>query len=57
MLNCLIAMGIVTAFTTVTGLLTIKIAEMIVEQAEKEEEDFVYDKDGNKIPYNEDDQE
>lgn len=57
MLNALIAMGILTVFTTTAGLLSIKVAEMIVEKAEQEEEDFVYDKDGNKIPYNEDDQE
>lgn len=56
--QALIAMGIVGTFSLAAGLISIKIAEGIVERAElEEEEDFVHDKDGNKIAYNEDDQE
>lgn len=53
--QALIAIGIVASFSALAGLISIKIAEGIVERSE--EEDFVYDKDGNKIAFNEDDQE
>ena len=56
--QALLAMGIVGTFSAAAGLISIKIAEGIVERSElEEEEDFVYDKDGNKMTYNEDDQE
>lgn len=53
--QALIAIGIVASFSAAAGLISIKIAEGIVERSD--EEDFVYDKDGNKIAFNEDDQE
>lgn len=56
--QCLIAMGIVGTFSAAAGLISIKIAEHIVEEAEKmEEKDYVYMEDGTPVEYNEDDQE
>ena len=56
--QALLAIGIVGTFGTVAGLLSIKVAEHIVEEAEKmEEQDYVYMKDGTPVEYNEDDQE
>ena len=57
MMEALIALGIVGTFSAVAGLLTFKISEEIVRRAELEEEDYVYDNEGNKIRFNEDDQE
>ena len=54
----LIAMGILGTFSAAAGLITIKIAEHIVEETEKmEEKDYVYMKDGTPVEFNEDDQE
>ena len=56
--QALIAMGIVGTFSVAAGLISIKIAEHIVEEAEKmEEKDYVYMEDGTPVEYNEDDQE
>lgn len=56
--QALIAMGIVGTFSTVAGLLSIKIAEHIVEEADQmEEKDYVYMEDGTSVEFNEDDQE
>lgn len=55
--QALLAMGIVGTFSA-AGLISIKIAEHIVEEAEKmEEKDYVYMEDGTPVEYNEDDQE
>lgn len=54
----LVAMGVVTTFGAVAALLTMKVAERIIEEAEKmEEKDYVYMNDGTEVEYNEDDQE
>lgn len=56
--QALLAMGIVGTFGAAAGLISIKIAEHIVEEAEKmEEKDYVYMEDGTPVEYNEDDQE
>ena len=56
--QALIAMGILGTFSAAAGLITIKIAEHIVEETEKmEEKDYVYMKDGTPVEFNEDDQE
>ena len=57
--QALLAIGIVGTFGIVAGLISIKVAEHIVEEAEKmeEEQDYVYMKDGTPVEYNEDDQE
>ena len=56
--QALIAMGIVGTFSAAAGLISIKIAEHIVEEAEKmEEKDYVYMEDGTAVEFNEDDQE
>lgn len=56
--QALIAMGIVGTFSVAAGLISIKIAEHIVEEAEKmEEKDYVYMEDGTPVEFNEDDQE
>ena len=59
MLEVLIFVGVSTAFTVAAGLISIKVAEHIVEEAEKmeEEKDYVYMDDGTPVEYNEDDQE
>ena len=55
--QALIAMGIVGAFSVAAGLISIKIAERIIEESEKtEEKDYVYMEDGTPVEYNEDDQ-
>lgn len=55
----LLAIGIVASFSTAAGLLTIKIAEHICDEAMKQEEqeDYVYMNDGTPVLYNEEDQE
>lgn len=56
--QALLAMGIVGTFSAVAGLISIKIAEHIVEEADKmEEKDYVYMNDGTPVEFNEDDQE
>lgn len=56
--QALLAAGIVGTFGAAAGLISIKIAEHIVEEAEKmEEKDYVYMEDGTPVEYNEDDQE
>lgn len=56
--QALIAAGIVGTFSAAAGLISIKIAEHIVEEAEKmEEKDYVYMEDGTPVEFNEDDQE
>lgn len=56
--QALIAMGIVGTFSAAAGLISIKIAEHIVEEAEKmEEKDYVYMEDGTSVEFNEEDQE
>jgi hypothetical protein len=58
--QALLAIGIVGTFGTVAGLISIKVAEHIVEEAEKmeeEQEDYVYMNDGTPVLYNEEDQE
>lgn len=58
LVEALVAAGIVTTFGTVAALLSIKVAEHIIEEAEKmEEKDYVYMNDGTEVEYNEDDQE
>ena len=58
LVEALVAAGIVTTFGTVAALLSIKVAEHIIEEAEKmEEKDYVYMNDGTEVDYNEDDQE
>ena len=56
--QALIAMGIVGTFSVAAGLISIKIAEHIVEEADNmTEKDYVYMEDGTPVEYNEDDQE
>lgn len=56
--QALIAMGIVGTFSAAAGLISIKIAEHIVEEADKmEEKDYIYMEDGTHVEFNEDDQE
>ena len=57
--QALIAIGIVASFSTAAGLLTIKIAEHICDEAmeQEEQEDYVYMNDGTPVLYNEEDQE
>lgn len=57
--EALLAMGIVGTFSAVAGLITIKIAERICDEAMKQEEqeDYVYMNDGTPVLYNEEDQE
>lgn len=57
--EALLAMGIVGTFSAVAGLITIKIAEHICDEAMKQEEqeDYVYMNDGTPVLYNEEDQE
>ena len=57
--QALIAMGILGTFSAAAGLITIKIAEHICDEAMKQEEqeDYVYMNDGTPVLYNEEDQE
>ena len=55
--QALLAMGIVGTFSALAGCITIKIAEHICEEAEKQEDDYVYMEDGPAVKFNEDDQE
>lgn len=58
--QALLAIGIVGTFGAAAGLISIKVAEHIVEEAEKmeeEKEDYVYMNDGTPVLYNEEDQE
>ena len=58
--QALLAIGIVGTFGVAAGLISIKVAEHIVEEAEKmeeEQEDYVYMNDGTPVLYNEEDQE
>ena len=58
--QALLAIGIVGTFGAAAGLISIKVAEHIVEEAEKmeeEQEDYVYMNDGTPVSYNEEDQE
>lgn len=57
--QALLAIGIVGTFGAAAGLISIKVAERIVEEAEKmeEQEDYVYMNDGTPVLYNEEDQE
>ena len=58
MLEALVAMGVVTTFGVTAAMISVKIAERIIEEAEKmEEKDYVYMNDGTEVEYNEDDQE
>lgn len=58
MLEALVAAGIVTTFGVTAAMISVKIAEHIIEEAEKmEEKDYVYMNDGTEVEYNEDDQE
>ena len=54
--EALLAMGIVGTFSAVAGLVTIKIAEHICDEA-MEQEDYVFMNDGTPVLYNEEDQE
>lgn len=58
-LEVLVFAGVTTVFTIGAGLLSIALAERIIEEADKmeEEKDYVYMKDGTPVEYNEDDQE
>lgn len=56
--QALLAIGIVGTFGAAAGLISIKIAEHIIEEAEKmEEKDHVYMNDGTPVEFNEEDQE
>lgn len=57
-IEALVFVGVTTVFTIGAGLLSIMLAERIIEEADKmEEKDYVYMKDGTPVEYNEDDQE
>lgn len=57
-LEALVFVGVTTVFTIGAGLLSIVLAERIIEEADKmEEKDYVYMEDGTPVEYNEDDQE
>ena len=53
----LLAMGIVGAFSILAGCIVIKIAEHICEEAEEQEDVYVFMEDGTAVKFNEDDQE
>lgn len=59
MLEALVFVGVTTVFTIGAGLISIAVAERIIEEVDKmeEEKDYVYMKDGTPVEYNEDDQE
>lgn len=54
--QALLAIGIVGTFGAAAGLISIKVAERICDEA-MEQEDYVYMNDGTPVEYNEDDQE
>lgn len=57
-LEALVFVGVTTVFAIGAGLLSIALAERIIEEADKmEEKDYVYMEDGTPVEYNEDDQE
>lgn len=57
-IEALVFVGVTTVFTIGAGLLSIALAERIIEEADKmEEKDYVYMEDGTPVEYNEDDQE
>lgn len=58
-LEALVFVGVTTVFTIGAGLLSIALAERIIEEADKmeEEKDYIYMNDGTPVEYNEDDQE
>ena len=57
-IEALVFVGVTTVFTIGAGLLSIMLAERIIEEADKtEEKDYVYMEDGTPVEYNEDDQE
>lgn len=56
--QALAAMGILASFSVAAGLISIKVAEHIIEEADKmEEKDYVYMNDGTPVEFNEEDQE
>ena len=57
--QALAAIGIVGTFSAAAGLISIKIADRICDEAMKQEEqeDYVYMNDGTPVEFNEDDQE
>lgn len=57
--QALLAIGIVGTFGAAAGLISIKVAEHICDEAMKQEEqeDYVYMNDGTPVLYNEEDQE
>ena len=59
LLQAFAALGIIVGFTATAGLITIKIAEHICDEAveQEEQEDYVYMNDGTPVLYNEEDQE
>ena len=58
LVEALVAAGIVTTFGVTASMISVKVAEKIIEEAEKmEEKDYVYMNDGTEVEYNEDDQE
>ena len=58
LVEALVAAGIVTTFGVTAAMISLKVAEHIIEEAEKmEEKDYVYMNDGTEVDYNEDDQE
>lgn len=58
-IEALVFVGVTTVFTIGASLLSIALAERIIEEADKmeEEKDYVYMEDGTPVEYNEDDQE
>ena len=56
LLQAFAALGIIVTFSAIAGLITIKIAERICDEA-MEQEDYVYMNDGTPVLYNEEDQE
>lgn len=53
------AFGMIVTFSATAGLISIKIAERICDEAmeQEEQEDYVYMNDGTPVLYNEEDQE
>ena len=59
LLQAFAALGIIVTFSAIAGLITIKIAERICDEAmeQEDQEDYVYMNDGTPVLYNEEDQE